>query len=117
MPVLGCDRLRMELNAFDRVLFMPHPLNNASVSPCRNLKLIGWERRQRSGQAMVTNGSHALRDPGENPPPVVCHYRLLSVHDFTCKLYLTAIYLIHGLASQAYPEDWNLASKRSDRGL
>src|SRR5207342_703233 len=109
MPMLGQDRLGMELHALDRMLAMAqaHDLVERAifiVGPRGDLEAVG-QGVARDHQRVVPRRFIGIRQSGEYALPAVADARGLAVHDGLSADHVAAVGLADALVAEAHPED------------
>ena len=113
VPVLGEQRLRMELHAFDR---------EAAVAQAHDLAILGLgadleaggQRRALDDQRVIAGGDELIFDAGENPRAIMADARSLAVHHLLRAHHLAAERLADGLVAEAHAEDRNAPGQALD---
>src|SRR2546427_4813771 len=104
-PVRRQDRLRMELDALDRIAAMPHAHDLTLVGGRDHLE-VRRDRCRVDGQRVIPARGHWIRQTLEDCPAIVAHKARLPMEDSGRVAHLGAVGGPDPLVAQAYTHRW-----------
>src|SRR6185503_10238183 len=113
MAVLGKDRLRVELHAFDRERLVAHAHDLSVIGPRADLEASG-QARPLDRKRMIAGCLETVGQSFEYAAAVVVDRGDLAVHQLGGVNDVPAESLAYALVAQAHPQDRSLAGKALD---
>src|SRR5580765_1477298 len=114
MPVLGEQRLRVELHPFHREAAVAQP-HDLAVFRLRGHGEAGGQALALHHQRVIPGCHEFIRNPGENSAAIVADARSLAVHDPPGPHYLSAEGLADRLVAEANAEERHAAREPRDQ--